>query len=252
MPFLLLGLLALGGLVWWETAKPAPAPGPVNPPAIPPVIPAAPTGTTMSIALAVPPGGGQGNLGVAALPLGATLILGGAAVASITSVTPTTPGLLTVAAQTATAVALQATSALSGQSTGAAVTIDWVDLATGQPQTSVLQVVAETQGTVIALQPGTMPNVILPLSNSTVTGEILFIPPPQASTDTQLPVINSGSLSPGSLSVTGSPYPAAPGTPGGSYGVVSAAAGASSLSIAWTDGSGAAQTSTIAIFVVAN
>lgn len=148
-----------------------------------------------------------GNLGVAALPLGATLILGGAAVASITSVTPTTPGLLTVAAQTATAVALQATSALSGQSTGAAVTIDWVNLATGQPQTSVLQVVAETQGTVIALQPGTMPNVILPLSNSTVTGGILFIPPPQASTDTQLPVINSGSLSPGSLSVTGSPYP---------------------------------------------
>jgi hypothetical protein len=212
------------------------------------VVPSAATGTTMSVALTTP----AGNLGVAALPSGATLILGGAAVASITSVQFLTPGLVTLAAQTATAVAMQATGALVGQSSGAVASIQWVDLATGQPQTSTLQIVAESQGTVISLQPGQMSNVILPLSSSSVTGEMLFVPPAKQATDAALPVITGGSLSSGSLSVNGTFYPAAVGTPGGSYGVQAAAGGTSTLTIAWTDGTGASQQSVVNVIVLPN
>ncbi len=200
------------------------------------------TGTTMSILLTTPSGGGTGNLGIVALPAGATLIVGSPQGGSVGNVSFSAAGYK-VAAQTGTAVSIQASSTTPAV---AQATITWVD-ATNAAQSSTVQIVPELATTQIALFAGQMPDMWLPASSSSVTGALLFVP---ASGGTQLPVINSGSVTSGT-SVTGTQYPPATGSPGGSFGVVAAANGTSTVSIAWTDGTGASQTSTFAVTVLA-
>jgi hypothetical protein len=196
------------------------------------------TGTTMSILLT------PGNLGIVALPAGATLIVGAPQGGSVGNVSFSAAGYK-VAAQTGTAVSIQASSTTPAV---AQATITWVD-ATNAAQSSTVQIVPELATTQIGLSPGTMPNVWLPASSSSVTGSILLVPPSQVAGNTQLPVVNSGSVS--GSSVTGTQYPPATGSPGGSYGLVAAANGASTVTVNWTDGTGASQTSTLSVSVLA-
>jgi hypothetical protein len=203
------------------------------------------TGTTMSILLTAP--SGAQNLGIVALPAGATLILGAPQGGSVGNVSFTGTAAK-VAAQTGTAVSIQWTS--QSPTSPSQATITWTDAANAS-HTSTVQIVPELSSTVIGLAVGTMPDLWLPASSSTVTGEMLFVPPAQQSTDRQLPVINNGSVTTGT-SVTGTFMPGTTASPGGSFGVVAAANGTSNVSINWTDGSGNAQTSNFAVTVLPN
>ena len=127
------------------------------------------TGTTMSILLTTPSGGGTGNLGIVALPAGATLIVGSPQGGSVGNVSFSAAGYK-VAAQTGTAVSIQASSTTPAV---AQATITWVD-ATNAAQSSTVQIVPELATTQIALFAGQMPDMWLPASSSSVTGALLF------------------------------------------------------------------------------
>jgi hypothetical protein len=186
-----------------------------------------------------------GNVAVA-LPAGTNLLLvpptGGAMPMNAVVEPPAQGGLLTTLLQAATGYTLSAAPAFYGSPSVLTATVSWVD-ATSTPQTTTLQIVAETTSVYISLTPGVMTPVFIPQAG----GEMTFLPPAGGS-------VVTGSIAPtsGPSSLSGTPTQAAP-VPSGSTGYyVSATYGpaAGTATINWTDSTGTAQTSTIAIAAV--
>ena len=249
----LIAVAVVAGLYFWNRAANAAAAG-VSPPALPaapapaapaaPVVPAAPgvlpptAGPTLRVTL-VP-----GSMSVA-LPSGSILALvppiGGAMPMNAVTEAPSQGALLNTLSQAAAGYTLSASPAFYGTPSVLSATVAWVD-ATSTPQTTALQIVAETSSVYITLQPGAMAPVVIPQAD----GEMTFIAPAGGTVVTGLVAPTSG---PATLS--GTPSQAAP-TPSGttSYYVSAAGPAAGTATISWTDSTGTAQVSTIAIAAV--
>jgi hypothetical protein len=189
------------------------------------------SGPTVTVPLSVPSGGGQGNLGIVAVPANASLIILAPQGGGVTGLSGNAPAM-SVASQAPGAVSLQ----WSQQGATANLTIQWND-PTGAAQVSTLQVVQDVPAAFVTLSPGTMPNLILPLE----AGQMLFAPPSGGS-------VQGGSLSSSGV-VTGTLIAPQAAAPQGGYAVVANTAGNTVLTVDWTDATGTAQTSTIAVNV---